>query len=101
LGRQAPILPVDLYRRPMFALSSLTALCSFAAQGLAFVALPFYFQTDLGLNAVQTGLLLTPWPVMTSNSHFDFVGWRRVFSSGGHQGKATVRAGLAAASRRR
>ena len=66
LGRQAPILPVDLYRRPMFALSSLTALCSFAAQGLAFVALPFYFQTDLGLNAVQTGLLLTPWPVMTA-----------------------------------
>ncbi len=66
LGRQAPILPVDLYRRPMFALSSLTSLCSFAAQGLAFVALPFYFQTVLGFSAVQTGLLLTPWPVMTA-----------------------------------
>jgi MFS transporter, DHA2 family, multidrug resistance protein len=65
LGLPAPMLPVDLYRRPMFALSSLTALCSFAAQGLAFVALPFYFQTVLGLSAVQTGLLLTPWPVMT------------------------------------
>lgn len=65
LGLQAPMLPVDLYRRPMFALSSLTAFCSFAAQGLAFVALPFYFQTVLGFSAVQTGLLLTPWPVMT------------------------------------
>lgn len=65
LGLPAPMLPVDLYRRPMFALSSLTALCSFAAQGLAFVSLPFYFQTGLGLSAVQTGLLLTPWPVMT------------------------------------
>ena len=62
----APMLPVDLYRRPMFALSSATALCSFAAQGIAFVALPFYFQTVLGLSAVQTGLLLTPWPVMTA-----------------------------------
>ncbi len=66
LGLPAPILPVDLYRRPMFALSSLTAFCSFSAQGLAFVSLPFYFQTVLGLSAVQTGLLLTPWPVMTA-----------------------------------
>jgi MFS transporter, DHA2 family, multidrug resistance protein len=66
LGLPAPMLPVDLYRRPMFALSSLTSLCSFTAQGLAFVALPFYFQTVLGFSAVQTGLLLTPWPVMTA-----------------------------------
>jgi len=66
LGLPAPMLPVDLYRRPMFALSSLTAFCSFSAQGLAFVSLPFYFQTVLGLSAVQTGLLLTPWPVMTA-----------------------------------
>ena len=66
LGLQAPMLPVDLYRRPMFALSSLTSLCSFAAQGLAFVSLPFYFQTVLGFSAVETGLLLTPWPVMTA-----------------------------------
>jgi DHA2 family multidrug resistance protein-like MFS transporter len=65
LGLPAPMLPVDLYRRPMFALSSLTAFCSFAAQGLAFVSLPFYFQTILGFSAVETGLLLTPWPVMT------------------------------------
>ncbi len=62
----APMFPVDLYRRPMFALSSLTAFCSFSAQGLAFVSLPFYFQSVLGLSAVQTGLLLTPWPVMTA-----------------------------------
>jgi DHA2 family multidrug resistance protein-like MFS transporter len=66
LGLPAPMLPVDLYRRPMFALSSLTSLCSFAAQGLAFVSLPFYFQTVLGFSAVETGLLLTPWPVMTA-----------------------------------
>jgi len=65
LSLPAPLLPVDLYRRPMFALSSATAICSFIAQSLAFVALPFYFQTVLGLTAVQTGLLLTPWPVMT------------------------------------
>ncbi len=61
-----PLLPIDLYRRPMFALSSATSMCSFAAQGLAFVALPFLFQTVLGRSAVETGLLLTPWPVATA-----------------------------------
>ena len=30
LSLAAPLLPVDLYRRPMFALSSLTSVCSFA-----------------------------------------------------------------------
>ena len=71
LGLPAPMLPVDLYRRPMFALSSLTSLCSFAAQGLSFVSLPFYFQTVLGFSAVETGLLLTPWPVMTGDRRAD------------------------------
>jgi DHA2 family multidrug resistance protein-like MFS transporter len=66
LGLQAPMLPVDLFRRPMFALSSATSFCSFAAQGLAFVSLPFYFQTVLGRSAVETGLLLTPWPAVTA-----------------------------------
>ena len=65
LGMSAPLLPVDLYRRPLFALSSLTSMCSFAAQGLSFVSLPFFFQTVLGHTAVETGLLLTPWPVVT------------------------------------
>ncbi len=59
----APMLPVDLFRRPVFALSAVTAVCSFAAQGLAFVSLPFYFQSELGRTQVETGLLMTPWPV--------------------------------------
>ncbi len=66
LSMSAPMLPVDLYRRPMFALSSLTSFCSFAAQGLSFVSLPFYFQTSLGRSAVETGVLLTAWPVLTA-----------------------------------
>ena len=40
-------------------------MCSFTAQGLSFVSLPFLFQTGWGMSAVQTGLLLTPWPVCT------------------------------------
>ncbi len=40
----APMLPIDLFRRPLFALSAATAICSFAVQGFSFVALPFYFE---------------------------------------------------------
>ena len=59
----APMLPVDLFRRPVFSLSAITAVCSFAAQGLAFVSLPFFFHHDLGRSQVEIGLLMTPWPV--------------------------------------
>src|SRR5207253_6089779 len=39
------------------------SIVSFAAQMLAYVALPFYFQGPLGRSAVETGLLMTPWPL--------------------------------------
>src|SRR3954452_23744390 len=32
----APMLPIDLFRRPMFALSAATAICAFLVQGLGF-----------------------------------------------------------------
>jgi DHA2 family multidrug resistance protein-like MFS transporter len=63
-GHPAPLLPVDLFRLPLFTLSTLTSVCTFAAQALAFVALPFYFESALGRTPVETGFLLTPWPVM-------------------------------------
>jgi DHA2 family multidrug resistance protein-like MFS transporter len=58
-----PMMPVDMFRRPLFALSISTASCTFTAQGLAFVSLPFFFHTVLGKNATDTGLLLTAWPL--------------------------------------
>ncbi len=57
-----PLLPVDLFRRPIFALSVATSVTTFVAQGLTFVTLPFYFQDVLGRSQVATGLLMTPWP---------------------------------------
>jgi MFS transporter, DHA2 family, multidrug resistance protein len=65
-GREAPMLPLDLMRLPVFALSMATSVCSFAAQMLAFISLPFWFQGTLGRGEVETGLLLTPWPVATA-----------------------------------
>lgn len=60
LSRAAPLLPVDLLRIPIFALSIATSICSFAAQTLAYVSLPFYLQDALGRSQVETGLLMTP-----------------------------------------
>jgi MFS transporter, DHA2 family, multidrug resistance protein len=62
----APMLPIDLFRRPMFALSAATAVCSFAIQGLAFVSLPFYFEDILHRTQVETGFFMTPWPLVVA-----------------------------------
>jgi DHA2 family multidrug resistance protein-like MFS transporter len=65
-GHPAPMLASDLYRLPLFALSSLTAVCAFCTQGLAFVALPFLLQEQLGHSQVATGYLITPWPAVVA-----------------------------------
>jgi DHA2 family multidrug resistance protein-like MFS transporter len=62
----APMLPVDLFRRPLFALSTATSICAFAVQGLAFVSLPFYFEDILGRSQVETGFFMTPWPLVVA-----------------------------------
>ncbi|SUH36971.1 export protein [Salmonella enterica subsp. enterica] len=65
LSLPVPLLPIDLLRIPLFSLSISTSICSFCAQMLAMVSLPFYLQTVLGRSEVETGLLLTPWPLAT------------------------------------
>jgi len=61
LSMAVPLLPLDLMRIPIFTLSVATSVCSFIAQMLALVSLPFFFQNKLGFTAVGTGLLMTPW----------------------------------------
>ena len=58
-----PLIPLDLLRIPIFTLSISTSVISFAAQMLAYVALPFLFQSVLGRSVIATGLLMTPWPI--------------------------------------
>jgi DHA2 family multidrug resistance protein-like MFS transporter len=59
----APLLPVDLLRIPAFALSMATSISAFAAQMMAYIALPFYFQDVMRLSETTTGFLMTPWPI--------------------------------------
>lgn len=65
LGQASPLLPLDLLKIPIFTLSIITSICSFIAQMLAMISLPFFLQNTLGHSEVITGLLLTPWPIAT------------------------------------
>jgi MFS transporter, DHA2 family, multidrug resistance protein len=60
--RAAPIIPFDLLRIPIFALSVVASVCAFTAQMATLVAMPFEIQR-LGHSAVATGLFMTPWPL--------------------------------------
>ena len=67
-GDAAPLLPIDLLADRQLRLSYMTSACSFAAQMIAYVTLPFLFHERLGLSHVAIGLLLTPWPLATAIS---------------------------------
>ena len=64
--RKVPLLPLDLLRIPLFTLSLGTSVCSYTAQILAYVSLPFMLQTVMHRSAVATGLLITPWPLLVA-----------------------------------
>ena len=61
--RVDPLLPLDLLRVPVFALSIAASITAFAAQMLAFVTLPFLLQNVLDRGVVETGALITAWPL--------------------------------------
>lgn len=65
LHRSNPLLPVDLFRIPLYTLSICTSVCSFIAQNVAMIALPFLFLNSCGFSEITTGLLMTPWPLAT------------------------------------
>jgi DHA2 family multidrug resistance protein-like MFS transporter len=63
-GRPNAMLPLDLLKIPLMSLSLATSTCSYTAQILAYVSLPFLFETVMHRSQVATGLLVTPWPLM-------------------------------------
>ncbi len=60
-----PLLPVDLFKNKMYAMSIVTSVCSFIAQNVAMIALPFLYLNSYHFPAVTTGLLMTPWSLAT------------------------------------
>lgn len=63
LKQDHPILPLDLLKIPIFSMSIGASVCSFSAQMLAMISLPFFMQNILHFNPVEIGALLTPWPL--------------------------------------
>ena len=63
LRLRSPMLAVDLFAKPTFALASVTSALTYIAQGLTYVSLPFFFQAVLGRTPFESGLLLTAWPL--------------------------------------
>jgi DHA2 family multidrug resistance protein-like MFS transporter len=58
-----PLLPLDLLRMPVFALSMCASVGAFCAQMIAFAGLPFLLLEVQGRTPLQAGALLTAWPL--------------------------------------
>jgi DHA2 family multidrug resistance protein-like MFS transporter len=58
-----PVLPPAMFTG-RFMLALLAAFWSFFGQGVAFVALPFLFQTAYHATPLESALLFTPWPLV-------------------------------------
>jgi DHA2 family multidrug resistance protein-like MFS transporter len=56
-----PMFAVDLFAQLRFTLAAFACYTSFIAQTIAYVALPFAFQTVMGHTPLQVGALLLPW----------------------------------------
>lgn len=65
INRPNPMLPIDLFGIRLYSLSIITSVCSFIAQNVAMIALPFLFLNSYGFSEITTGLLMTPWPLAT------------------------------------
>jgi DHA2 family multidrug resistance protein-like MFS transporter len=64
LHLEHPLMAVELFRVPIFSVAVLASTATYTAQGLAYVSLPFFFQSVLGHSPLVAGLLLSAWPVM-------------------------------------
>ena len=63
LSIAAPLLPVDLLRLGSFRSAFSVGFLAFVASNFFIIAMPFFFEVQLHRSAVQTGLLITPWPL--------------------------------------
>ncbi|MDE6299077.1 MAG: MFS transporter [Muribaculaceae bacterium] len=64
-GHSQPLLPVDLFKNSMYTMSIVTSVCSFIAQNVTMIALPFLYLNNFHFSEITTGLLMTPWPIAT------------------------------------
>lgn len=63
LEAKLPILPVDLLKKPILALSTIGGLTAFIASMTLILSLPFRLQQHFGFSPGEVGTVITPWPL--------------------------------------
>lgn len=63
LTRATPLLPVDLLARPGFSIAFTTGFLAFIASNFFIISMPFNLTNVLHRGPVETGLVITAWPV--------------------------------------
>ncbi|TDO06161.1 MULTISPECIES: MFS transporter [Halomonas] len=58
-----PLLPLALFAERRFSLAVSASGLAFVGQGLAFVALSFLYQQEMGFTPLETAWMFTPWPL--------------------------------------
>jgi len=58
-----PLLPLSLFGERRFTLAVSASGLAFVGQGLAFVALSFLYQQEMGFTPLETAWMFTPWPL--------------------------------------
>jgi MFS transporter, DHA2 family, multidrug resistance protein len=61
---ERPMLAVRMFRIPAFTLAGVTGFVAFAAQALAYVSLPYFFQRAFGATPLESAFLMISWPIM-------------------------------------
>ena len=58
-----PMISLDLFRLPRFAVAAQASFCGWVAWSIGVISLPFFLQLDFGLTPLQSGLVMTAWPI--------------------------------------
>jgi DHA2 family multidrug resistance protein-like MFS transporter len=58
-----PMISLDLFRLPRFSVAAQAGFSGWTAWSIGVIMLPFFLQLDFGLSPLQSGLLMTAWPI--------------------------------------
>jgi DHA2 family multidrug resistance protein-like MFS transporter len=61
-----PLIALDLFRLPRFSVAGQASFAGWAAWSIGVITLPFFLQLDYGMSPLQSGLLMTSWPLATA-----------------------------------
>jgi DHA2 family multidrug resistance protein-like MFS transporter len=61
-----PMIALDLFRLPRFSVAAQASFTGWSAWSIGVLAMPFFLQLDFGMSPLQSGLVMTSWPIATA-----------------------------------